>query len=154
MAGIQDYAPDGPYGGNGGSAYDARDNEHKIQRIETWEAAWQGQNPVLGAIQFQFDDDTYSGRVGGKDPAIDYYPKTPFVFEDGEKIDSMTVYAGDFINGFKFHTTRDNEFQVGGTDGPNDVQNLGNGEWAGATGRDNIHGADAVVDSMILYFND
>ncbi|PYH77004.1 hypothetical protein BO82DRAFT_345929 [Aspergillus uvarum CBS 121591] len=155
MSGIEDLVQDGPYGGLGGSAYNATHEEQKIRRLDAWSADYSGYN-VLGAIQFTFQDGSSSGRVGGRDPNIGYNPKS-FVFDDEETIDKFTVYAGDnegFVNGFNFHTTQGNEFEIGSTDGlESDVPSLGsNGEWAGAAGRDSSHGADAVIDSMILYF--
>ncbi|KAE8422246.1 hypothetical protein BDV36DRAFT_245450 [Aspergillus pseudocaelatus] len=155
MAHILALEKDGPYGGYGGSAYDLRDQEHKIKRIEAWEAEWKGY-PVLGALRFQFDNGHQTGRIGGRDPHTNYRPVPPFEFKDGERIDHMTVFAGDndgFFNGFRFHTNKNRNCHVGGSEGKaTDVPHLGNGEWAGATGRDNSHGADAVVDSMCLYF--
>ncbi|KAE8371453.1 hypothetical protein BDV26DRAFT_276072 [Aspergillus bertholletiae] len=154
MAHILALEKDGPYGGFGGSAYDLRDQEHKIKRIDAWEAEWKNY-PVLGALRFEFDNGHQSERIGGRDPHTDYHLRS-FEFMDGEKIDHMTVFAGDndgFFNGFKFHTNKKRNWHVGGNEGKEtEVPHLGNGEWAGATGRDNSHGADAVVDSMCLYF--
>ncbi|KAF5857304.1 hypothetical protein ETB97_005988 [Aspergillus alliaceus] len=157
MADTLALARDGPYGGNGGSAYDLRDHEHKIKHIDAWEAKWQNYD-VIGALRFRFDNGDLSNRVGGRDPNTNYYLKS-FDFGDDEGIKEMTVYAGNnegFLNGFKFRTTHNREWKVGGTEGqPFPVKNLGKkGEWAGATGRDGIHGADAVVDSAILYFKE
>ncbi|KAE8138526.1 hypothetical protein BDV38DRAFT_281835 [Aspergillus pseudotamarii] len=145
---------DGPYGGRGGSPYDLRDPEHKIKRIDAWDANWKNY-PVLGALRFQFDDGHQSERIGGKDPHTDYHLHS-FEFLDGERINHMTVFAGHndgFFNGFQFHTTLNRHWEVGGREGEaTDLPNLGNGEWVGATGRDEVSGADAVVDSMCLYF--
>ncbi|KAL2834788.1 hypothetical protein BJY01DRAFT_252819 [Aspergillus pseudoustus] len=153
----QGLVTDGPYGGPGGSAYDARDNGVKVRDIQTWTANYNSYN-VLGAIEFTFADNQPSGRIGGKDPNVGYNPDQPFSFEDGETIENMTFYAGDnqgYCNGFEFDTNYGNHFEGGTKIGmPSTVDQLGNGELAGASGRDNSHGADAVVDSMILYFND
>ncbi|GLA36001.1 hypothetical protein AnigIFM63309_001659 [Aspergillus niger] len=149
---------DGPYGGMGGSAYDARRGDQKVRHLDAWETNYNNYK-VLGAINFGFDQGS-TGRIGGRDPNLNYYQKS-FDFEDDETIDDMWIFAGDgegYVNGFNFHTTRGNNFEVGGTEGlPTHLQgpDLGeNGEWAGATGRDPIHGADAVVDNMILYFKE
>lgn len=68
----------------------------------------------------------------------------------------MTVFAGDkdgFFNGFEFHTNKNRNWHVWGREGKvANVPHLGNGEWTGATGRDNSHGASAIVNSMCLYF--
>ncbi|OJJ96421.1 hypothetical protein ASPACDRAFT_125023 [Aspergillus aculeatus ATCC 16872] len=155
MANVADLARDGPYGGQGGSAYDGTHNEQRVRHIDAWSTQYQNYD-VLGAIQFGFEDGTSSGRIGGRDPNLPYYPKS-FDFADDENIDRMTVFAGNgegFCNGFTFHTTHGRTWNVGGTEGlPSEVPDLGRqGEWAGATGRDGQHGADAVIDSMILYF--
>ncbi|KAL3446123.1 hypothetical protein BJX65DRAFT_296567 [Aspergillus insuetus] len=156
MPRIRSLAQDGPYGGQGGSAYNALHNEQKIQHIDAWSANYDGYN-VLGALQFVFEDGTSTGRIAGKDPAIGYIPDESFDFEDGETIESMNMYAGDgegFCNGFEFHTNLGRDYSVGSQIGlKSPVQDLGkNGEWAGASGRDSQHGADAVMDSMVLYF--
>ncbi|GKZ76321.1 hypothetical protein AnigIFM56816_005301 [Aspergillus niger] len=151
---------DGPFGGFGGSAYDARNNEQKVKHVNAWKAHYQGYD-VLGAIEFQFQNGDWSGRIGGKDPNIDYIPES-YEFADDETINHMWVYAGKddgFVNGFRFTTNRSSKpFEVGGTEGNltelKDDELGANGEWAGATGRDPIHGADAVVDNMILYFKE
>ncbi|GLA19512.1 hypothetical protein AnigIFM62618_007624 [Aspergillus niger] len=151
---------DGPFGGFGGSAYDARNNEQKVKHVNAWKAFYKGYD-VLGAIEFQFQNGDWSGRIGGKDPNIDYIPES-YEFADDETINHMWVYAGEddgFVNGFQFTTNRRSDpFKVGGTEGKltelEDDELGANGEWAGATGRDNIHGADAVVDNMILYFRE
>ncbi|GKZ36919.1 hypothetical protein AbraIFM66950_008184 [Aspergillus brasiliensis] len=149
--------PDGPYGGMGGSAYDARNEEQKLRHLDAWATDYNGYR-VLGAIRFEFDQGS-SGRIGGKDPNLNYYPES-YDFDPDETIKEMWVYAGDnegYVNGFKFKTDR-GEFEIGGTEGKETYlhgRDLGaNGEWAGATGRDTVHGADAVVDNMILYFRD
>jgi hypothetical protein len=156
MPRIKGLARDGPYGGQGGSAYNALHNEQKVKHVEAWSADYKGYN-VLGALELSFEDGTSTGRIGGRDPNIDYDPVEPFDFQDGETITRMHVYAGDgegFCNGFDFETNWGREFTVGSKIGkPNQVPDLGrNGEWAGASGRDDVHGADAVVDNMILYF--
>ncbi|KAJ0420282.1 hypothetical protein BJY00DRAFT_323976 [Aspergillus carlsbadensis] len=156
MPRIQALARDGPYGGQGGSAYNATHNEQKIRHIDAWGATYDGY-PVLGALQFVFEDGTPTGRIGGRDPGIGYTPEPPFDFQDGETIESMNVYAGDgegFCNGFEFHTNRGRDYSAGTKIGlKSAVEDLGrDGEWAGASGRDGQHGADAVVDNMILYF--
>ncbi|KAL3455763.1 hypothetical protein BJX64DRAFT_297298 [Aspergillus heterothallicus] len=157
MAHINELTKDGPYGGPGGSAYDARSNESRVHRVRTWSADYAGYN-VLGGIQFDFDDGSSSGRIGGRDPNINYYEDKPFIFDDGEKIEDMTVFAGDgegFCNGIMFHTNKAEKgpWKGGSQIGyPFHVPDLGNGEWAGATGRDSQHGANAVVDNMVLYF--
>ncbi|GLA78853.1 hypothetical protein AtubIFM55763_000745 [Aspergillus tubingensis] len=151
---------DGPYGGFGGSAYNATDGEQKIKHVDAWETNYNGYE-VLGAIDFQFQNGDWSGRIGGRDPGLNYYKKS-YDFADDETIKHMDVYAGHddgYVNGFKFSTSRqDDAFVVGGDEGNHTElkdDDLGaNGEWAGATGRDNIHGADAVVDNMILYFKE
>ncbi|PYH69547.1 uncharacterized protein BO88DRAFT_404559 [Aspergillus vadensis CBS 113365] len=154
---------DGPFGGLGGSAYDARDNEEKVKRVDVWTANYGDRNyEVIGGINFEFQDGYSTGRIGGRDPAIPLYGPYSYNFADDETIKEMHVYAGHddgFVNGLRFSTNRqDNAYDVGGHEG-NDNKLVGsdlgaNGEWAGATGRDNIHGADAVVDNMILYFKE
>lgn len=147
---------DGPYGGMGGSAYDARKGEQKVRHLDAWTTNYNGYE-VIGALEFEFENGEKSGRIGGKDNNMNYYGPKPYDFASDETIKDMWIYAGDdegYVNGFNFTTDRGN-FDVGGHEGlPTHLgsQDLGNGEWAGATGRDDIHGADAVVDNMILYF--
>ncbi|RAL06944.1 uncharacterized protein BO97DRAFT_447207 [Aspergillus homomorphus CBS 101889] len=152
MPDTEDLVQDGPYGGPGGKAYDARGK--RVVNLQTWRANYNNYD-VLGAIEFGFEDGTSSGRIGGGDPSVNYYPDQPFSFQSGEVIKSMTFYAGDnegYCDGFKFDTNLNHHFEGGNTEigKPNPVSALGNGEWAGATGRDGSHGADAVVDNMIL----
>ncbi|KAL3483113.1 hypothetical protein BJX62DRAFT_231213 [Aspergillus germanicus] len=156
MPRIRSLAQDGPYGGQGGSSYNALHNDQKIKHIDAWKCNYMGYD-VLGGLNFVFEDGTPSGRFGCKDNHIGYVEERPFDFADGETIDSMKVYAGDgegFCNGFEFHTNHNNHYSAGSKIGREfPVDNLGkNGEWAGATGRDGQHGADAVVDNMVLYF--
>ncbi|BCR93140.1 uncharacterized protein AKAW2_10186A [Aspergillus luchuensis] len=153
---------DGPFGGQGGSSYDARDGEEKVKHVDVWTAKYGDANyDVIGAIDFRFQNGYSTGRIGGRDPAVPLSGPYPFDFMDDEGIDDMYVFAGDgegFVNGLEFHTNFDRRFKVGGSEGrPNHLRgpDLGaKGEWAGATGRDNLHGADAVVDNMILYFKE
>ncbi|PWY84274.1 hypothetical protein BO83DRAFT_449741 [Aspergillus eucalypticola CBS 122712] len=155
---------DGPYGGMGGSSYDARDGEEKVKHVDLWTANY-GDRPyeVIGAFNLEFQDGYSTGRIGGRDNAVPLYGPYSYDFADDETITEMHVYAGHddgFVNGLSFKTTvrPDGAYDVGGHEG-NDNKLVGDalgakGEWAGATGRDNIHGADAVVDNMILYFKE
>lgn len=152
---------DGPYGGMGGSSYDARDNEEKVKHVDLWTANYDNYE-VIGAFNLEFQDGYSTGRIGGRNNAVPLYGPYSYDFADDETIDSMWINAGDgegFVNGLGFTTNKNRQgFNVGGHEGLEtklEGDDLGaNGEWAGATGRDNIHGADAVVDNMILYFKE
>ncbi|OJJ52424.1 hypothetical protein ASPSYDRAFT_52052 [Aspergillus sydowii CBS 593.65] len=141
----------GPYGGMGGEYYDAEHGEHKIRKVDAWGRSYAGYD-VLNGFQFTYDDGYQGQLVGHKNPN----DHEEFTFKDGEKIDSMNVYAGDnegFVNGFDFHTNYNNNYTIGGKEGkPNHLTNLGNGEWIGVEGRDPIHGAAEVVDNMDIWF--
>lgn len=154
---------DGPFGGPGGSYYDARSGEEKVKRVELWTAKYpNNQYDVIGAFNLEFENGYATGRIGGRDNSVALNGPYPYDFADDETITEMVVNAGDkegFVNGIRFSTTRkDNAYDVGGHEGHDfvlDGDDLGaNGEWAGATGGDDIHGADAVVDSMCLYFKE
>ncbi|RAK87324.1 hypothetical protein BO79DRAFT_256381 [Aspergillus costaricaensis CBS 115574] len=155
---------DGPYGGMGGSSYDARDGEEKVKHVDLWTANYGDQNQyeVIGAFNLEFQDGYSTGRIGGRNNAVPLYGPYSYDFADDETINYMWVNAGDgegFVNGLGFKTNKNSDgFNVGGHEGHETEltgPDLGaNGEWAGATGRDNIHGADAVVDNMILYFKE
>ncbi|GAQ35794.1 hypothetical protein AtubIFM56815_002954 [Aspergillus tubingensis] len=152
---------DGPFGGAGGSAYDARDGEQKVKHVDLWTADYNGYD-VIGAFNLEFQDGYSTGRIGGRDNAVPLYGPYPYDFADDETITEMVVNAGNgegYVNGIRFSTTRQKDaYNVGGHEGHDfvlDGDDLGaNGEWAGATGGDDIHGADAVVDSMCLYFKE
>lgn len=141
----------GPYGGMGGEYYDAEHGEHKIRQVNAWGRSYAGYD-VLNGFQFTYDDG-YQGPLVGHENVNNH---KEFTFKDGEKIDSMTVYAGDnegFVNGFDFHTNYNNNYSVGGKEGkPNRLPSIGTGEWIGAEGRDPIHGAADVVDNIDIWF--
>ncbi|KAF7589542.1 hypothetical protein BBP40_004165 [Aspergillus hancockii] len=143
----------GPYGGNGGSYYDATHGTHRITKIDAWGRSYRGYD-VLNGFRFTFDDNQKSPLVGHENPNI----HRAFEFEKGEKITSMTIHAGDnegFVNGFEFDTNKPRHYEVGGKEGLASHitgKHLGNGEWAGAQGRDRIHGASEVVDNMDIFF--
>ncbi|OJJ08460.1 hypothetical protein ASPVEDRAFT_34609 [Aspergillus versicolor CBS 583.65] len=142
----------GPYGGMGGSYYNAEHGSHKIKKINAWGRSYAGYD-VLNGFQFTFDDNHQGPLVGH----INENDAGEFEFRDGEKISSMHVHAGDgegFVNGFEFDTNQHRHFEIGGKEGKdNDVPHLGNGDWIAAEGRDPIHGADAVVDNIDIYFS-
>ncbi|OJI96708.1 hypothetical protein ASPVEDRAFT_36118 [Aspergillus versicolor CBS 583.65] len=141
----------GPYGGMGGEYYNAEHDEHKIRRVDAWGRSYRGYD-VLNGFQFTYDDGHKGPLVGHENPN----DHKDFTFEDGEKIDRMTVYAGfdeGFVNGFDFHTNYNHDFTVAGKEGKvNHLPHLGNGEWIGAEGRDPIHGAAEVVDNIDIWF--
>ncbi|GIC92227.1 uncharacterized protein Aud_008693 [Aspergillus udagawae] len=140
---------DGPYGGYGGSYYKAEHGQHKIKKIDAWGRSYDGYDVVNG-FQFTWDDGYKGPLVGHQNPNI----YRPFEFEDDEKITSMTIRAGHdvgFVDAIEFNTNKSRHYEVGGKGGePNVIKgkHLGNGDWIGAEGRDPIHGADAVVDSI------
>ncbi|EAW20403.1 uncharacterized protein NFIA_100400 [Aspergillus fischeri NRRL 181] len=140
---------DGPYGGYGGSYYKAEHGAHKIKKIDAWGRSYDGYDVVNG-FQFTWDDGYTGPLVGQKNPNIH---KT-FEFGDNEMITSMTIRAGHnegYVDAIEFDTNKRRHYEVGGKGGePNIIkgEDLGNGEWIGAEGRDRIHGADAVVDSI------
>lgn len=142
----------GPYGGMGGSYYNAEHGSHKVKKINAWGRSYAGYD-VLNGFQFTFDD----GQLGPLVGHINANVPGEFEFHDGEKIASMNVYAGDgegFVNGFKFDTNQGRHFEIGGKEGKNNaLANLGTGDWIAAEGRDPIHGADDVVDNIEIYFN-
>ncbi|GAQ11726.1 griffithsin [Aspergillus lentulus] len=141
---------DGPYGGNGGSYYDAEHGHHKIKRIDAWGRSYAGFDVVNG-FQFTWDDGYTGPLVGEKNDNI----YRPFEFEDNEKITSMTIRAGDnegYVDAIEFDTNRSRHYEVGGKGGKlNRIEGeqLGNGEWIGAEGKDG-----AVVDSIEVFFNE
>ncbi|KAL4778135.1 Jacalin-like lectin domain-containing protein [Aspergillus varians] len=142
----------GPYGGMGGSYYDAEHGSHKIKKVNAWGRSYAGYD-VLNGFQFTYDDGYQSPLVGHVNNNV----SGQFEFKDGEKIASMNVYAGDgegFVNGFEFNTNQGRHFTIGGKEGKNNhLQNLGTGDWIGAEGRDPIHGAAEVVDNIDIYFS-
>ncbi|KAL2830897.1 Jacalin-like lectin domain-containing protein [Aspergillus cavernicola] len=151
MPATQGRVLNGPYGGLGGSYYNAEHGEHKIKKLDAWGRSYAGYD-VLNGIQFTWDDNYNGPLIGHKNDNI----HREFEFQDDEKINAMTVYAGDgegFVNGLEFDTNRGRHYEVGGKEGKvNHLRNLGTGDWIGAEGRDNIHGASDVVDSMDIYF--
>ena len=141
----------GPYGGMGGSYYNEVHGEHNIKKIDAWGRSYSGYD-VLNGFQFTWDDNYQGNLIGQKNDNI----HQGFEFEDGEKINNMTVYAGDgegYVNGFQFDTNKGRHYSIGGTEGKvNHLNNLGTGDLIGAEGRDSIHGSGEVVDNMDLYF--
>ncbi|KAL4880651.1 hypothetical protein BJY04DRAFT_219121 [Aspergillus karnatakaensis] len=143
----------GPFGGFGGEYYDAEhgDGEYRVQHLVAGGRSYEGFD-VLNGFQFFWDDGYKSGVVGHIQPGTEEY----YDFKENEKITSMTIYAGDnegFVNGFEFKTNMDGKFEVGGKEGlATRLTDLGTGDLVGAEGRDPIHGAAEVVDSMKIYF--
>ncbi|KAA8645428.1 hypothetical protein EYZ11_008625 [Aspergillus tanneri] len=145
---------DGPYGGFGGSYYNAENGQRKIKRIDAWGRSWDGYDVVNG-LQFTWDDGYQGPLVGHKNPNI----YRPFEFDRDEIITSMTIRAGDnvgYVDGIEFDTNQNRHYEVGGKGGKANVLRgrlLGNGEWTRAEGRDPIHGAGEVLDNIKVFFN-
>ncbi|KAJ5589290.1 Mannose-binding lectin [Penicillium hordei] len=151
MPAPQGMVMNGPYGGPGGGGYDEEDGEHKVRRIDAWGRSYNGYD-VLNGFQFTWDDGVQGNLIGNtNDNIYEFYE-----FNDGETIDSMTVYAGDgegYVNGFEFDTNLGGHYSIGGTEGKvNYLENLGTGDLTAAAGRDSTHGSGDVVDSIDIYF--
>ncbi|KAE8154341.1 hypothetical protein BDV25DRAFT_136035 [Aspergillus avenaceus] len=137
----------GPFGGHGGSYWDADNGETRLRRIEGWGRSWEGHN-VLNGIRFTWEDGKESNIIGHEN----YNWPSMIELNPGENIRDLTVWAGyqeGFVNGITVDSDQHPYPQTIG------VQEGGRfpvppGDWVGAEGGYPDHGAAEVVDSIKL----